>query len=87
MTISFEIPQDIEEQIRTNGTDLDGEARETYLVELYRQDRISHHQLTEALDLTRFETDGVLKRHKVSSGPTLAELRAEIGSLRDATPE
>ncbi len=87
MTISFEIPQDIEEQIRTNGTDLDREARETYLVELYRQDRISHHQLTEALGLTRLETDGVLKRHKVSSGPTLVELRAEIGSLRNATPE
>jgi len=43
MTISFEIPQDIERQIRTNGTDLDGEAREMYLVDLYRQDRITHH--------------------------------------------
>jgi hypothetical protein len=29
MTISFEIPQDIEQQIRTNGTDLAREARET----------------------------------------------------------
>ena len=87
MTITFEIPQDIERQIRTNGTDLDREARETYLVELYRQDRITHHQLTEALGLSRLETDGILKRHKVSSSPTLKELRAEIGSLRDVTPE
>jgi hypothetical protein len=52
-------------------------AAETYLVELYRQDRITHHQLTEALGLSRIETDGVLKRHKVSSGPTLEELRAD----------
>jgi len=87
MTISFELPQDIEQQIRMNGADLDREARELYLVELYRQDRITHHQLTEALGLSRLETDGVLKRHKVSSGPTLEELRAEIGSLRDARPE
>lgn len=87
MTISFEIPQEIEQQIRTDGVDLGREARESYLVELYRQDRITHHQLAEALGLSRLETDGVLKRHKVSPGPTLEELRAEIGSLRDARPE
>ncbi len=87
MTISFEIPHEIEQQIRTDGKDLDREAREAYLVELYRQDRITHHQLAQALNLSRFEADGVLKRHKVSSGPTLMDLRPEIGSLRDAKPE
>ena len=87
MTISFELPRDMEEEVRMNGADLDREARELFLVELYRQDRITHQQLTEALGLSRLETDGVLKRHKVSSGPTLEELRAEIGSLRDSRPE
>jgi predicted HTH domain antitoxin len=84
MNISFQLPQDIEEQIRTNGADLNGEAREAYLVELYRQKRITHHQLAETLGLNRIETDGVLERHKVSPGPTLEELRAEIGTLWDA---
>jgi hypothetical protein len=87
MTITFELPQEIEREIRTNRADLSREAREVYLVELYRQDRITHHQLAQALGLTRIETDGVLKRYKVSPGPTLEELRAEIGSLRDARPE
>lgn len=87
MTISFELPADIEEQVRMNGASLGWEARELLLVELYRQDRITHHQLSEAVGLTRVETNGVLKRHKVSSGPTLEELRAEIGSLRDSRPE
>jgi predicted HTH domain antitoxin len=87
MTISFQLPPDIAEQIRTNGADLNGEAREAYLVELYRQERITHHQLAETLGLNRIETDGLLKRHKVSPGPTLEELRAEIGSLRDVRPE
>jgi len=87
VTISFELPRDIAEQVGVNGADLDREARELFLVELYRQDRITHHQLTEALGLSRLETDEVLKRHKVSSGPTLEELRAEIGSLRDSRPE
>jgi hypothetical protein len=87
MTIIFELPQEIEREICTNGTDLSGEAREAYLVELYRQDRITHHQLAQALGLTRIETDGLLKHYKVSSGPTLDQLWAEIGSLRDARPE
>jgi predicted HTH domain antitoxin len=87
MTISFQLPPDIAEQLRANGADLDGEAREAYLVELYRQERITHHQLAETLGLNRIETDGVLKRHKVSPGPTLEELRAEIGSLRDMRPK
>ena len=87
MNISFELPQDIDEQIRTEGADLNGEARAAYLVELYRQERITHHQLAEALGLGRLETDGLLKRYEVSPGPALEELRAEIGSLRDARPE
>jgi predicted HTH domain antitoxin len=87
MTTSFELPRDIEEQVRMDGADLGRKARELLVVELYRQDRITHHQLAEALGLSRLEIDGVLKRHKVSSGPTLEELRAEIGALRDARPE
>ncbi len=86
MNISFEIPQDIEEQVRTNGADLNGEAREAYLVDLYRQDRITHHQLAEALGLNRSETDGVLKRHEVSPGVTADEMRTQAAALRDARP-
>ena len=41
MNISFELPPNIEQEISANGADLSGEAREAYLVELYRQDRIS----------------------------------------------
>ncbi len=86
MSISFEIPHDIEQQLRGNGTDLNGEAREAYLVDLYRQDRITHHQLAEALGLNRYETDGVLKRHQVPSGVTAEEMRAQADALRNARP-
>ena len=87
MTISFEIPHEIEHALSINGSDLNGEAREAFLVELYRQDRISHHQLTEALGLSRIETDGVLKRHKVSSGVTAEEMRLQAAALRTAHPQ
>jgi hypothetical protein len=51
MNISFEIPHEIEQQIRTNGLDVSGKAREAFLVELYREHKISHRQLGDALGL------------------------------------
>lgn len=87
MNISFEIPHDIEQQLRNNGVDLSSEAREAFLVELYRQDRITHGQLGRALDLDAYETDGVLKRHGVGLGLSIEELRAEAASLRSVSGE
>jgi predicted HTH domain antitoxin len=87
MTIHFEIPHDIEQELSTKGANLNGEAREAFLVELYRQERITHHQLAEALGLSRLETEGVLKRHKVSSGVTAEEMRAQAAALREARAE
>jgi predicted HTH domain antitoxin len=60
---------------------------EAFVVELYRQDRISQHRLAEALRLSRLEPEGVLKQHKVSSGVTAEEIRAQAAAPRDARPE
>jgi predicted HTH domain antitoxin len=87
MNISFELPSNIEQEISADGADLSGEAREAYLVELYRQDRITHHQLAEALGLSRLETEGILKRHEISSGVTAEEMRAQAAALREGLRE
>lgn len=87
MNISFEIPLEIGQQARAEGVDLNGEAREALLVELFRQDRITHGQLERALGLDAYATDGVLKRHGVGLEITADELREEALSLRDARPE
>lgn len=86
MIISFELPRDIEREIAADGTDLSGEACEAYLVELYRQDRITHRQLGEALGLSRYETDGLLKRHRVSPSISAQETREQARALEDARP-
>ena len=87
MTICFEIPQEIEKELRTNGVDMNRQAKEAYLVNLYREERITHRQLAEALGLSRCETDGVLKRYKVSPNVTAHEMRAQAAALKDARPE
>ena len=45
MTIRFDIPQEIEQRIRTEGVNLARDAKEVYLMEQYRQARITHRQL------------------------------------------
>ncbi len=55
-TISFEIPREIEQQIRTHGSHLNLHAQEVYLMEQYRQAKIPHRQLEEALNLSFQET-------------------------------
>lgn len=87
MSISFDIPRDIEQEISANMPDLNAEAREAFLVTLYRDDRITHHQLAEALGLSRMEAEGVLKRHKVSSGVTVEEMRDQAAALHEALME
>jgi hypothetical protein len=83
MSISFDLPASVEDQLRQELADLDLVAKEAVLVELYRQERITHHQLGLSLGLERHETDGLLKRHKVVEDlPRANELAEEIATLR-----
>ncbi len=86
MTISFDIPHEIEQQLRPNASDLNGKAREALLVELFREREITHRQLGEALGLERYETDGLLKRYGVGLDLSVEEIKAASGALRDARP-
>jgi len=87
MAISFDIPKDIEQELAASVPDLNAEAREAFLVSLYREDRITHHQLGQALGLSRLETEAVLKRHKVSSGVSAEELRAQADAFHEGLGE
>jgi len=83
VSISFDLPASVEDQLRRELADLDVVAKEAALVELYRQERITHHQLGLSLGLERHETDGLLKRHKVVEDlPRAEELAEEIATLR-----
>jgi predicted HTH domain antitoxin len=79
MAVSFELPIDIEQNLRREFGDFDLAAREAMLVELYRQDKLSRVQLSQGLGLSRFETDAVLKRHNVTEDlPTVEELEQDF---------
>jgi predicted HTH domain antitoxin len=81
ITITFDIPDELAERLTTAGLDIALEAKEAFLVELYRQGSITCHQLARALGLCRYETDGVLKKHGVDYGLTFEQFRADAESL------
>jgi len=66
MSIHFELPEAIEFKLRSELGDLALAGKEAMLIELYRQTRLTHHELSQALGLLRFETDADLKKHGVS---------------------
>ena len=86
MSITIEIPPDLERQLNASRADLAHKAREAFFVELYRERCISHHQLAEVLGLERYETDGVLKRYGVGLDISVEEMKTQAGLLRDARP-
>ncbi len=83
MAITFELPTEVERQLRERLSDLDRVAKESALVELYRQEKLSHHELATALGLGRLELDGVLKDHGVTEDSmTVEEFDDQVASLR-----
>jgi len=83
MAVTIQLPADVEERLRAESPDLDALAKEAMLIELYRQDKLSHYELSQALDLDRFETDGVLKMHNVVVDlPTPEEIEQGLQLLR-----
>jgi len=88
MTISFQLPTGIERHLREELADLDQIAKEAALVELYRREKLTHHELATALGLDRFETEALLKRHRVTEDLiTAEELDEQLKSLRKLTGE
>ena len=84
MTVQFELPNNIENALRGQSTDLNQLAKESVLVELFRQDKISRYELSQALSLGRMETDELLNKHHVTEDlGTVEDYNAALAGLRE----
>ena len=83
MAISFQLPTDLEKQLREEFSDLDQVAKEAVLIELYRRGMLSHHKLATALGLGRLELEHLLKAHRVTEDLiTVEEYDEQMASVR-----
>lgn len=83
MTVSIQLPNAIEEQLRRTVPNLEQVAKEAALVDLYRAGKLTHHELAVALELDRFETEQLLSRHRVTEDLISAdEYAQQLASVR-----
>ncbi len=82
MTISFSLSPQIEQMLRENGEEPNQTLKEAALVEFYRLERITQHELGESLGLGRLEVDALLKRHDVPIDLSAEEFASESDALR-----
>jgi len=85
MALTIQLPAEIERNLRRDLGNLDRAGKEAMLVELYRQDKLTHYELSQALGLDRFEADALLKQHNVTEDlPTAEELADDLERLTQA---
>lgn len=84
MAFTIDLPKELEQNLRREFDDLDRAAKEALLVELYRQDKLTHCELAQALELGRFEADALLKKHNVTEDlPTAEELAEDLKRMTE----
>ena len=83
MTITFDLPSDVEQTLRSSTDDIAATARRACLIELFRQRKITQFQLREALGVSRFEIDEILKQHEIFPDLTADEVIRESEEIRE----
>lgn len=84
MVLTIDLPDDVERRLRAQNPGLESQAKEIILVDLYRRGELTHHALSQALGLDRFETEDVLHKHKVTEYlGTLEEHLAEVHAVQE----
>jgi predicted HTH domain antitoxin len=82
LNVTVDLPAEVEKRLREESPSLEADVREAYVLELFRQGKISHAELSGLLGLDRFETDAYLKRRNVFSGSlTMDDLKADRATL------
>ena len=82
VTLNIHLPDDLVEQLATGGRDLERAALEAFAVEEYRAKRITHAQVGQLLNLSRWAVDGLLKEHEVWLDYSLEDFKREGDSLQ-----
>ena len=85
MTVTFEVPDDIAQELAARGGNLSRRALEGLAVEAYRARALSQLQVGRLLSLSRIETEDFLAQHVDLYDYSQEELEAEADLLK-STP-
>jgi predicted HTH domain antitoxin len=86
MTVSFDLPADLEQRLMAAQRNPSAEAREAYFIKLYIDGQLTHRQLSDLLNVSRYALDGILKRYGIMhdiSADQIAEEADGLAQLRN----
>jgi len=83
MKLTLELPDEIEERLRSGWSDLPRQALEALAVEAYRSEILSAFEVQKMLGLTsRWETDAFLKKAQAHLDYSAEDLARDLETLR-----
>lgn len=83
MPIVFELPADIEKQLRQQYPQLDQDAKQAFAAEGYRTRKLSIGQVADILGTSIYEAEGFLKQRGIILELSEDEIREDLDSLRE----
>ena len=82
LTVKLKLPPEAEARLRAQNSDLAADVTESYAVELFRRWLLSFAELSQTLNLDRFQTGALLKRRGLFQGSqTHDEVDADLRTL------
>ena len=84
LTVVLEVPPEVEERLRAGGTKIEQQVNEAFALELYREEKLSFHELSRILGLSHLETSELLQRRKIYVGSiTMQDLEDDHRRLEE----
>lgn len=84
-TVEVLVPDTLIEALGAKADELPRRTLEALIVQAYRQGRITHAQVSELLDLNRWETDDFLKGAQAFRATETEEFASDLEHLRQLT--
>jgi len=84
LTVVLDVPPEVEERLRAGGTKIDHQFNEACALELYREEKLSFHELSRMLGLSHFATSELLQRRRIYVGAlTMQDLEDDHRRLEE----
>lgn len=83
MTVTFQLEDDLEKQLRRDLGDLSQAARDALLIEAYRMGKLSIGRLARTLGFGVIEADQWLAKHGVSLNYSFEDFKADERTLQE----
>ena len=87
MSVTIDLPEEIEHQLEAEWGDLPRRALEALAVEGYRAEALSAGQVAEMLNLSLWETEAFLKERGAELRYTAEDLRQDMAANERVVPQ